>query len=111
MFQHANIRTPRWLGYLIQRPESHAVHHGRGIHRYNYADLPLWDIIFGTFRNPETATGEVGFYRGGVLEAVVDALLPRRIQIRGHGGSGRFRDGTGFRASPLTSRSAVNASG
>jgi len=64
MFQHANIRTPRWLGYLIQRPESHAVHHGRGIHRYNYADLPLWDMIFGTFRNPETAPGEVGFYKG-----------------------------------------------
>ncbi|MCD6044397.1 MAG: Sterol desaturase, partial [Burkholderiales bacterium] len=42
-FQHANIRTPHWLGYLIQRPESHGVHHGRGVHRYNYADLPLWD--------------------------------------------------------------------
>ena len=29
MFQHANIRTPRWIGYVVQRPESHAVHHGR----------------------------------------------------------------------------------
>src|SRR5215213_3499807 len=27
LFQHANIRTPRWLGYLIQRPESHNGHH------------------------------------------------------------------------------------
>ncbi|MGD8395853.1 MAG: sterol desaturase family protein, partial [Candidatus Eiseniibacteriota bacterium] len=26
-FQHANIRTPRWLGYIVQRPESHGVHH------------------------------------------------------------------------------------
>ena len=24
-FQHANIRTPRWLGYLIQRPEAQMV--------------------------------------------------------------------------------------
>ena len=65
MFQHANIKTPYWLGYLIQRPESHAVHHGRGIHRYNYSDLPLWDIVFGTFRNPRTVDGlRVGFYRG-----------------------------------------------
>lgn len=64
MFQHANLRTPRWLGYLIQRPESHAVHHARGIHRHNYSDLPLWDMVFGTFRNPENFEGEVGFALG-----------------------------------------------
>jgi len=65
MFQHANIRTPHWLGYLIQRPESHNIHHGRGIHRYNYSDLPVWDMVFGTFRNPRRL-GEVpcGFYEG-----------------------------------------------
>jgi sterol desaturase/sphingolipid hydroxylase (fatty acid hydroxylase superfamily) len=28
-FQHANIRTPRWLGTIIQRPESHGIHHQR----------------------------------------------------------------------------------
>ena len=28
MFQHMSIKTPRWLGYFIQRPESHSVHHG-----------------------------------------------------------------------------------
>jgi sterol desaturase/sphingolipid hydroxylase (fatty acid hydroxylase superfamily) len=66
-FQHANIRTPRWLGYLVQRPESHGVHHGRGVHRYNYSDLPLWDMVFGTFRNPGARETPVsaGFYRGG----------------------------------------------
>jgi sterol desaturase/sphingolipid hydroxylase (fatty acid hydroxylase superfamily) len=64
-FQHANIRTPRWLGYVVQRPESHGIHHGRGIHRWNYSDLPLWDIVFGTFRNPvHPAPREAGFYRG-----------------------------------------------
>ena len=30
IFQHTNIQTPHWLGYLIQRPESHTLHHGRG---------------------------------------------------------------------------------
>jgi sterol desaturase/sphingolipid hydroxylase (fatty acid hydroxylase superfamily) len=66
MFQHANIRTPRWLGYVIQRPESHAVHHGKGIHRYNYSDLPLWDLVFGTLRNPhaDELPDELGFYPG-----------------------------------------------
>jgi len=61
MFQHFNIRTPRWLGYLIQRPESHSVHHRRGFHAYNYSDLPLWDILWGTFRNPREFHGAVGF--------------------------------------------------
>lgn len=66
MFQHANIKTPRWLGYLVQRPESHEVHHGKGVHRYNYADLPLWDMVFGTFVNPRlnAIDHEVGFYEG-----------------------------------------------
>lgn len=73
MFQHANIRTPRWLGYIIQRPESHGVHHARGVHRYNYSDLPLWDLVFGTFRNPETFEGECGLTPGA--SARIAAML------------------------------------
>jgi sterol desaturase/sphingolipid hydroxylase (fatty acid hydroxylase superfamily) len=64
IFQHANIRTPRWLGYFVQRPESHTIHHGRGVHAYNYSDLPLFDILFGTFRNPKGFETETGFYHG-----------------------------------------------
>ncbi|MCA9669209.1 MAG: sterol desaturase family protein [Myxococcales bacterium] len=64
MFQHANIKTPHWLGYIIQRPESHVVHHAREIHRHNYADLPLWDMVFGTFHNPREVPREAGFYCG-----------------------------------------------
>lgn len=64
MFQHMSFKTPRWIGYFIQRPESHSIHHGKGIHRYNYSDLPLWDMIFGTFRNPQGFQTEHGFYPG-----------------------------------------------
>lgn len=64
MFQHANIRTPRWLGYIVQRPESHTIHHARGIHKHNYSDLPLFDILFGTFYNPRGFEHETGFYEG-----------------------------------------------
>src|SRR5689334_22943981 len=46
LFYHWNVRTPRWLGYIIQRPESHCVHHQEGIHHYNFSDLPLWDMFF-----------------------------------------------------------------
>jgi sterol desaturase/sphingolipid hydroxylase (fatty acid hydroxylase superfamily) len=64
IFQHANVKTPRWLGYIVQRPESHTHHHATGIHRYNYSDLPLFDILFGTFRNPKDFEHPTGFYNG-----------------------------------------------
>lgn len=78
IFQHANIRTPHWLGYVIQRPESHTVHHGRGIHAYNYCDLPLFDIIFDTFRNPRTYENRTGFYPGASAR-IADMLLFRDL--------------------------------
>lgn len=81
MFQHTNVRTPRWLGYLVQRPEMHAVHHGRGIHRYNYADLPFLDILFGTFRNPAGYGNATGFW-DGASSRVMDMLLLRDVSQR-----------------------------
>jgi sterol desaturase/sphingolipid hydroxylase (fatty acid hydroxylase superfamily) len=81
VFQHANIRTPHWIGYFIQRPESHGVHHERGVHAYNYADLPLVDMLFGTFRNPRTFEGEVGFYNGASAR-IGDMLLTRDVSRR-----------------------------
>lgn len=64
MFQHTNLRTPRWLGYIIQRPESHSVHHQRGVHAWNYGDIPLYDILFCTFNNPKDWQEEAGFHAG-----------------------------------------------
>lgn len=78
MVQHANIRTPHWLGYVVQRPEMHAVHHQRGVHHYNYADLALIDMMFGTFSNPKTWEGAGGFY-DGASQRVVDMLLFRDV--------------------------------
>jgi len=82
-FQHANIRTPHWVGTIVQRPESHAIHHGRGVHAYNYADLPFWDMIFGTYRNPraDEEPRAAGFYDGassriGAMLAFQDVAEP-----------------------------------
>jgi sterol desaturase/sphingolipid hydroxylase (fatty acid hydroxylase superfamily) len=66
-FQHWNVRTPQWIGYLIQRPEAHCVHHRTGVHYYNYADLTVWDMLFGTFRNPRQFQGQCGFEGGADL--------------------------------------------
>ena len=61
LFYHWNVPTPHWLGYLIQRPESHCVHHQEGLHSCNFGDLPLWDLLFGTFRNPRHWQQRAGF--------------------------------------------------
>jgi sterol desaturase/sphingolipid hydroxylase (fatty acid hydroxylase superfamily) len=81
IFQHANIRTPLWLGYIVQRPEAHALHHARGIHAFNYSDLPLVDIVFGTFRNPRRYEHEAGFY-DGASERVGEMLLFRDVSAK-----------------------------
>ena len=78
IFQHANIRTPQWLGYFVQRPESHSWHHARDRHRDNYADVPLFDIIFGTFHNPRDFAPVNGFYDGASLR-LTDMLLFRDV--------------------------------
>ena len=80
IFQHTNIKTPQWLGYLVQRPESHTIHHGKGLHRYNYSDLPIFDILFGTFRNPKSYEMDTGFYDGASAK-VVDMLLWKDVSV------------------------------
>jgi sterol desaturase/sphingolipid hydroxylase (fatty acid hydroxylase superfamily) len=60
-FYHSNIRTPRWLGYFIQRPEHHSIHHQLGVHQYNFGDITLWDRLFGTFREAEAFVPKCGF--------------------------------------------------
>lgn len=76
MFQHLNLKTPVWLGYLIQRPEAHSVHHARGLHAYNYGNVPVWDLLFGTFRNPSGFNAEQGFWDGA--SARVGSMLMGR---------------------------------
>jgi sterol desaturase/sphingolipid hydroxylase (fatty acid hydroxylase superfamily) len=81
IFQHGNIRTPRWLGYIVQRPESHSRHHERGVHYGNFSDLPIFDILFGTFYNPSDFAAETGFYHGasrriGEMLRLRDVSLP-----------------------------------
>lgn len=78
IFQHLNVATPQWLGFFVQRPESHALHHARGVHYYNFSDLPLFDIIGGTFRNPKDFASEAGFYHGASAR-IVDMLLLRDV--------------------------------
>jgi len=85
IFQHSNIKTPVWLGYIIQRPESHTLHHARGIHAHNYSDLPLFDMLFGTFKNPREYSHQTGFYKGA-SDKVRKMLMFKEISQDGKDG-------------------------
>jgi sterol desaturase/sphingolipid hydroxylase (fatty acid hydroxylase superfamily) len=86
-FQHANIRTPSWLGLVVIRPEAHGVHHARGVHNGNFGNLALWDQVFGTFSNPAEAPPLAGFYDGS-SRRVKDMLLGKDISVGGLGRAG-----------------------
>lgn len=77
-FYHMNIKTPHWIGYFFQRPEMHRIHHQRGKHYSNFSDIPLWDMLFGTFKNPKNYQGPCGF-KPDREKKLLDILLLRNV--------------------------------
>ena len=61
LYQHWDVKTPAWTGWIIQRPEAHLLHHERDVHARNFGDMPLWDRLFGTYGEPVERTVELGF--------------------------------------------------
>jgi sterol desaturase/sphingolipid hydroxylase (fatty acid hydroxylase superfamily) len=78
MLTHTNVRTPRWLGWFIERPEMHSWHHARGEHRRNYSELPVFDMLFGTYYNPREFARETGFHEGG-SSRVIEMVMGRDV--------------------------------
>lgn len=64
VYQHWDVPTPRWTGWFIQRPEQHMYHHERDVHARNFGDMPLWDRLFGTYKEPTGEPVELGFAEG-----------------------------------------------
>ena len=60
-FYHANIKTPGWIRYFIQTPELHSIHHQYDVHFFNFSDLPIWDRMFGTYRDTTEFVDRCGF--------------------------------------------------
>jgi sterol desaturase/sphingolipid hydroxylase (fatty acid hydroxylase superfamily) len=60
-FYHSNLRTPHWVGYFLQRPEHHSIHHQLDVHKFNYGDITWWDRLFGTFRETDEFAPQCGF--------------------------------------------------
>lgn len=67
-FYHANIKSPKWLRYFIQTPELHSIHHQYNVHKFNFSDLPIWDRLFGTYKDTTTFTERCGFPEGAEQE-------------------------------------------
>jgi sterol desaturase/sphingolipid hydroxylase (fatty acid hydroxylase superfamily) len=104
IFQHWNVRTPRWIGYFVQRPEAHCLHHERGVHARNFADFPLWDMLFGSFHNPARFDGECGF------DAPADRRLGAMLAWRDVNAPLLGSDSRGARASAAGTAARVQAS-
>lgn len=68
LLPHWNVHTPPWVGYFIQRPEEHILHHQRGVHAGNYSDWPFWDKVFGTYRAPIAEPVQISFDRASFAD-------------------------------------------
>jgi len=62
-FYHSNFKSPRWLKYFIQTPELHSIHHQLDVHAFNFGDLPIWDRLYGTYRDTNEFAPQCGFPR------------------------------------------------
>ena len=60
-FYHANFKSPKWLRYFVQTPELHSIHHQLDVHKYNFSDIPIWDRLFGTYKDTIEFTPKCGF--------------------------------------------------
>jgi sterol desaturase/sphingolipid hydroxylase (fatty acid hydroxylase superfamily) len=71
-FYHMNVKTPQWIGYFLQRPESHRRHHllNKRIDCPNLSDIPLYDILGGTFDNPKYMNDKTGFDKDNELRRI-----------------------------------------
>ena len=64
IFYHTNLKTPHWIGYVMQRPEHHSIHHQYDVHDFNYGDITWWDRLFGTFKDTYEFSERCGFKEG-----------------------------------------------
>ena len=80
-YYHSNLKTWRWTGYFIQRPEQHSIHHQLDLHDFNYGDITWWDRMFGTFRDPETFAPRCG-YHGDREQLLGQMLIFRDVNKR-----------------------------
>jgi sterol desaturase/sphingolipid hydroxylase (fatty acid hydroxylase superfamily) len=73
-FYHGNYKSPKWLRFLVQTPELHSIHHQLDVHKYNFSDIPVWDRIFGTYKDTTEFMPQCGF-PGRSEEHIAEMLI------------------------------------
>lgn len=81
-FYHANVKSPAWLRYLIQTPELHSIHHQFNVHNFNFSDLPIWDRLFGTYKDTTAFVARCGFPKGAESR-LADMLMFKDVYADG----------------------------
>jgi sterol desaturase/sphingolipid hydroxylase (fatty acid hydroxylase superfamily) len=72
------LRTPGWLRFFVQTPELHSIHHQLDVHAFDYSDLPVWDRLFGTYRDAREFAPRCGFH-GDSERGLGEMLLFRDV--------------------------------
>ncbi|WGK65891.1 sterol desaturase family protein [Croceiramulus getboli] len=67
IFQHTNIKTPRWIGYFIQRPEAHSIHHARGCMPIIMRELLFMICCLEHLRTQKTMSWNLVFTTGHLI--------------------------------------------
>ncbi len=84
IYIHSNVRLPLgFLKVLIGSPELHHWHHDLNRRAGNYGNIsPLMDVIFGTYRCPESEPESFGINEETpktYLGQMIEPLLPKKI--------------------------------
>lgn len=86
---HANVRLPvGWLKWLVATPLFHHWHHARDAagHNKNFAaQLPLWDLVFGTAHLPDAMPGSYGIdepMSGNYLSQLLHPFVRMAARLR-----------------------------
>ena len=60
-FYHTNVKTPKWVGYIFQKPEMHRIHHEYEKHTNINGNIVWLDMLFGSYENLKEFNVACGF--------------------------------------------------
>jgi sterol desaturase/sphingolipid hydroxylase (fatty acid hydroxylase superfamily) len=77
---HSNLdqRFPRWFHYVVRTADVHHIHHSDNdrLQNSNFGGLPIWDVVFGTYRHPfDTQLTTTGIEGNPVPKGFLGQLL------------------------------------
>ena len=88
---HSNVnqKFPYWFHYVVRTADVHHIHHSAEdrLQNSNFGGLPIWDVLFGTYRHPArtkvTTTGIAGdpVPAGFLAQLVFPFLRPFRQNV------------------------------